>query len=63
MAKNRRIPFGYQMINGEITTHPREVTSKGKVFWKYPKNFKLKTFLIIPVKIAVGISVNMLNGL
>lgn len=35
MAKNRRIPFGYQMINGEITTHPREVYAVSKIFAEY----------------------------
>ena len=35
MAKNRRIPFGYQMINGEITTHPREVCVVSKIFAEY----------------------------
>ena len=37
MAKNRRIPFGYQMINGEITTHPREVYAVSKIFAEYLK--------------------------
>lgn len=37
MAKNRRIPFGYQMINGEITTHPREVYAVKKIFAEYLK--------------------------
>ena len=35
MAKNRRIPFGYQMINGEITTHHREVYAVSKIFAEY----------------------------
>lgn len=37
MAKNRRIPFGYPMINGEITTHPREVYAVSKIFAEYLK--------------------------
>ena len=41
MAKNRRIPFGYQMINGEITTHPREVYAVSKVFSEYLKGKSL----------------------
>lgn len=41
MAKNRRIPFGYQMINGEITTHPREVYVVLKVFAEYLKGRSL----------------------
>ena len=30
MAKNRRIPFGYQMKNGEIVTEPRELYAVSK---------------------------------
>lgn len=41
MAKNRRIPFGYQMINGEITTHPREVYAVSKIFSEYLKGKSL----------------------
>ena len=41
MAKNRRIPFGYQMINGEITTHPREVYAVSKIFADYLKGLSL----------------------
>ena len=41
MAKNRRIPFGYQMINGEITTHPREVYAVSKIFAEYLKGRSL----------------------
>ncbi len=41
MAKNRRIPFGYQMINGEITTHPREVYAVSKIFAEYLKGKSL----------------------
>ena len=41
MAKNRRIPFGYQMINGEITTHPREVYAISKIFAEYLKGRSL----------------------
>lgn len=37
MAKNRRIPFGYQMVNGEITTHPKEVYVVTKIFADYLK--------------------------
>jgi len=41
MAKNRRIPFGYQMTNGEITTHPREVYAVSKIFAEYLKGKSL----------------------
>lgn len=41
MAKNRRIPFGYQMINGVITTHPREVYAVSKIFAEYLKGMSL----------------------
>jgi len=41
MAKNRRIPFGYQMINGEISTHPREVYAVSKIFAEYLKGRSL----------------------
>lgn len=41
MAKNRRIPFGYQMINGVITTHPREVYAVSKIFGDYLKGKSL----------------------
>ena len=35
MAKNRRIPFGYKMENGEITTEPREVYAVVRIFDEY----------------------------
>ena len=35
MSKNRRIPFGYIMENGEITTEPREVYAVAKIFDEY----------------------------
>ena len=35
MSKNRRIPFGYKMENGEITTEPREVYAVVKIFDEY----------------------------
>ena len=41
MAKNRRIPFGYQMINGEITIHPREVYAVAKIYAEYLKGRSL----------------------
>lgn len=41
MAKNRRIPFGYQMINGEIATHPKEVYAVSKIFAEYLKGRSL----------------------
>lgn len=35
MSKNRRIPFGYKMENGEITTEHREVYAVAKIFDEY----------------------------
>lgn len=35
MSKNRRIPFGYKMENGEITTETREVYAVAKIFDEY----------------------------
>ena len=35
MSKNRRIPFGYKMENGEITTEPREATAVVNIFDEY----------------------------
>ena len=35
MAKNRKIPFGYMMQNGEITTNPEEVLAVVTIFRSY----------------------------
>ncbi len=35
MSKNRKIPFGYCMKNGEITTAPNEAFAVGKIFDSY----------------------------
>ena len=35
MGKNRRIPFGYRMINGEITTDSLEICAVIKIFGEY----------------------------
>lgn len=35
MPKNRTIPFGYCMINGEITTEPKEVYAVATIFSEY----------------------------
>ena len=35
MAKNRKIPFGYMMQNGEITTNPKEVLAVVTIFRSY----------------------------
>lgn len=35
MAKNRTIPFGYMMQNGEITTNPKEVLAVVTIFHSY----------------------------
>ncbi len=35
MAKNRTIPFGYCMRNGEITTEPKEVYAVATIFSEY----------------------------
>ncbi|WP_295092915.1 recombinase family protein [Ruminococcus sp.] len=41
MAKNRRIPFGYQMNNGVIVTEPRELYAVSKIFADYLKGKSL----------------------
>ena len=41
MAKNRRIPFGYQMKNGEIVTEPRELYAVSKIFADYLNGYSL----------------------
>lgn len=35
MARNRTIPFGYMMKNGEITANPKEVLAVGTIFSEY----------------------------
>ncbi len=35
MAKNRKIPFGYMMKNGEITTNPKEILAVVTIFRRY----------------------------
>lgn len=35
MAKNRVIPFGYCMRNGEITTDPKEFYAVAAIFSEY----------------------------
>ena len=35
MSKNRRIPFGYMIKNGNITTEPKEVYAVTKIFDEY----------------------------
>ena len=41
MAKNRIIPFGYCMKNGEITTEPNEVYAVKEIFGEYLKGKSL----------------------
>lgn len=41
MPKNRTIPFGYGMKNGEITTNPKEVYAVVTIFDEYLKGKKL----------------------
>ena len=41
MAKNRTIPFGYCMKNGEITTEPKEVYAVVAIFDEYLKGRSL----------------------
>ncbi len=41
MAKNRRIPFGYQMKNGKIITEPRELYAVSKIFADYLNGYSL----------------------
>ena len=41
MPKNRTIPFGYCMKNGEITTEPKEVYAVVAIFDEYLKGRSL----------------------
>lgn len=41
MAKNRVIPFGYCMKNGEITIEPKEVYAVAEIFSEYLKGGSL----------------------
>lgn len=41
MPKNRTIPFGYFMKNGEITTNPKEVYAVVTIFDEYLKGKSL----------------------
>ena len=41
MPKNRTIPFGYGMKNGEITTNPKEVYAVVTIFDEYLKGKSL----------------------
>ncbi len=43
MAKNRKIPFGYMMQNGEITTNPKEVLAVVTIFRSYLNGDSLTT--------------------
>ena len=43
MAKNRKIPFGYMMQNGEITTNPKEVLAVVSIFRRYISGESLTT--------------------
>lgn len=47
MAKNRIIPFGYCMKNGEITTEPNEVYAVEEIFGEYLKGKSLFGFVNI----------------
>lgn len=42
MAKNRTIPFGYCMKNGEITTEPKEIYAVAMIFSEYLNGSSLK---------------------
>ena len=43
MAKNRKIPFGYMMQNGEIITNPKEVLAVATIFSSYLNGESLTT--------------------
>lgn len=43
MAKKRKIPFGYMMQNGEITTNPKEVIAVITIFRRYISGDSLTT--------------------
>ena len=47
MLKNRVIPFGYCMKNGEITTEPKEVYAVATIFSEYLNGKSLFGFVNI----------------
>ena len=55
MSKNRRIPFGYMMQNGIITTNPAEVLAVLTIFSEYMAG---KSFLSIAINMKVPYSEN-----
>ena len=42
MGRNRRIPFGYMMINGEMKADPTEMQAVTKIFLEYISGNSLK---------------------
>lgn len=46
MGKNRRIPFGYMMQNGIITTNPAEVLAVLTIFSEYMTGKSLENIAI-----------------
>lgn len=43
MRKNRNIPFGYSIVNGNITINPEEAAAVRKIFTLYLAGMSLKT--------------------
>lgn len=58
MAKNRKIPFGYMMQNGEITTNPKEVLAVVTIFRSYLNG---ESLVDIAKSISVGFSENKVD--
>ena len=64
MAKKRKIPFGYMMKNGEITTNPKEVLAVITVFQSYlnGESFaKIAEEMEVPYNEGVTWNKNMVN--
>ena len=47
MLKNRVIPFGYCMKNGEITTEPKEVYAVATIFSEWEKVMKMSANILM----------------
>lgn len=43
MRKNRNIPFGYSIVNGDITINPEEAAAVRQIFTLYLDGMSLKT--------------------
>ncbi len=64
MAKNRKIPFGYMMQNGTITTNPKEVLAVVTIFRSYLNGDSLTTIsqsMEVPYNEGVAWNKNMVK--